>query len=96
MELLILKESTEKFHQLQKVYEVLIDEEKRKVYDETGQILSDETLSAFTDKNFDQLYTHFRALFKKINEDDIRDFEVPPSRAMLMGVEAVPRVRRRT
>lgn len=59
-----------KFQTLQKVYGVLGDEEKRKVYDETGRT-EDAELSGDSFKN---LYEYYRGLYRKVTEDDVDAF----------------------
>ncbi|PNW78621.1 hypothetical protein CHLRE_09g389550v5 [Chlamydomonas reinhardtii] len=58
-----------KFQLLQKVYAILGDEEKRKVYDDTGSTDDDDLAGA----GFDGLVDYFRAMFG-IKTDDIDDF----------------------
>jgi len=59
-----------KFQTLQKVYGVLGDEEKRKVYDETGRT-EDAELSGDSFKN---LYEYYRGLYRVVTEDDVDAF----------------------
>ena len=59
-----------KFQTLQKVYGVLGDPDKRKVYDETGST-DDAELSG---EQFNNLYEYYRAMYKKVTEEDIDDF----------------------
>ncbi|XWS56236.1 hypothetical protein CRYUN_Cryun09bG0068600 [Craigia yunnanensis] len=65
------EEAKEKFQQLQKVMSVLGDEEKRAVYDQTGCV-DDADLAGDVVEN---LKTFFRALYKKVTEADIEEFE---------------------
>ncbi|CAA2983090.1 Hypothetical predicted protein [Olea europaea subsp. europaea] len=65
------EEAKEKFQQLQKVISILGDEEKRAVYDQTGCI-DDADLAEDVIQN---LQTFFRAMYKKITEADIEEFE---------------------
>ncbi|KAG2437433.1 hypothetical protein HXX76_006085 [Chlamydomonas incerta] len=58
-----------KFQLLQKVYAILGDDEKRKVYDETGSTDDDDLAGA----GFDGLVDYFRAMFG-IKTEDIDDF----------------------
>ncbi|KAG2453065.1 hypothetical protein HYH02_002398 [Chlamydomonas schloesseri] len=58
-----------KFQLLQKVYAILGDEEKRKVYDDTGSTDDDDLAGA----GFDGLVDYFRAMFG-IKTEDIDDF----------------------
>ncbi|KAL0339618.1 UNVERIFIED_CONTAM: Chaperone protein dnaJ 6 [Sesamum radiatum] len=65
------EEAKEKFQQLQKVISILGDEEKRSVYDQTGCV-DDADLVGDVIQN---LQTFFRAMYKKISEADIEEFE---------------------
>lgn len=65
------EEAKEKFQQLQKVISILGDEEKRAVYDQTGCV-DDADLAGDVIQN---LQTFFRAMFKKVTEADIEEFE---------------------
>ncbi|GLI62491.1 hypothetical protein VaNZ11_005123 [Volvox africanus] len=58
-----------KFQLLQKVYAILGDEEKRKVYDQTGSTDDDELAGA----GFDSMMDYFRAMCT-IKTEDIEDF----------------------
>ncbi|KAF5747697.1 chaperone protein dnaJ 6 [Tripterygium wilfordii] len=65
------EEAKEKFQQLQKVISILGDEEKRAVYDQTGCI-DDADLA---DEVVNNLHEFFRAMYKKVTEADIEEFE---------------------
>ncbi|KAL8041510.1 hypothetical protein ABFX02_10G169600 [Erythranthe guttata] len=65
------EEAKEKFQQLQQVISILGDEEKRAVYDQTGCV-DDADLAGDVIQN---LRTFFRAMFKKVTEVDIEEFE---------------------
>ncbi|BAF08102.1 Os02g0195800 [Oryza sativa Japonica Group] len=65
------EEAKEKFQQLQKVISILGDEEKRALYDETG-IADDDALVG---EAADNLQEYFRAVYKKVTEADIEEFE---------------------
>ncbi|GER52491.1 chaperone protein dnaJ [Striga asiatica] len=65
------EEAKEKFQQLQKVISILGDEEKRAVYDQTGCV-DDADLAGDVIQN---LCTFFRAMYKKVTEADIEEFE---------------------
>ncbi|XP_057784704.1 chaperone protein dnaJ 6-like [Salvia miltiorrhiza] len=65
------EEAKEKFQQLQKVISILGDEEKRAVYDQTGCV-DDADLAGDVIQN---LQTFFRAMYKKVTESDIEEFE---------------------
>lgn len=62
----------ERFQQLQKVYAVLSDPEKRKVYDRTGSLDDAEELAG---EKFDQLYQYYRTMYREVTEEDVREFE---------------------
>ncbi|CAK9303967.1 unnamed protein product [Gordionus sp. m RMFG-2023] len=66
------QKATSKFQILSKIYSILSDTEKRKIYDETG-ILNDENISFSKDEDW---ISYWRQLFKKISLDDIKKFEV--------------------
>lgn len=66
------QEAKEKFQSLQKIFSVLSDPEKRKVYDQTGSLDDSDTLAG---EDFDNLYKYYRTVFKKVTEDDILAFE---------------------
>ncbi|KAM7269921.1 hypothetical protein ACFE04_029135 [Oxalis oulophora] len=61
----------EKFQQLQKVISILGDEEKRAVYDQTGSIDDAE----LADEVVENLKEFFKAMYKKVTEADIEEFE---------------------
>ena len=63
-------DAAKRFQTLQKVYGVLGDTDKRKVYDETGRI-DDAELSG--DK-FDSLYEYYRGVYRKVTEEDVDAF----------------------
>ncbi|WZY73879.1 hypothetical protein YC2023_006119 [Brassica napus] len=65
------QEAKEKFQQLQKVISILGDEEKRAVYDQTGSV-DDADLSGDV---VDNLRDFFKAMYKKVTEEDIEEFE---------------------
>ncbi|KAL5545564.1 hypothetical protein UlMin_005251 [Ulmus minor] len=65
------EEAKEKFQQLQKVIGILGDEEKRAVYDQTGCV-DDADLAGDVVQN---LREFFRAMYKKVTEADIEEFE---------------------
>ncbi|GMN54806.1 hypothetical protein TIFTF001_023934 [Ficus carica] len=65
------EEAKEKFQQLQKVIAILGDEEKRAVYDQTGCV-DDADLAGEVVQN---LREFFRAMYKKVTEADIEEFE---------------------
>eukprot|EP00892_Ulva_mutabilis_P004988 jgi/Ulvmu1/2861/UM146_0003.1 len=51
-------DAQDKFQQLQKVYNVLSDPDKRKIYDQTGSVGDAEDLNS---KDFDSLYEYFKS-----------------------------------
>lgn len=61
--------SKERFQELQKAYEILKNEESRKVYDETGIIDGEEG------KCFDDIIDYFKQFTKKISEEDIQEYK---------------------
>lgn len=63
------EEATKKFQILGKVYSILSDQEKRTVYDETGQIDEDDIQQ---DKDW---YAYWRLLFAKVSVKDIQEFQ---------------------
>ncbi|VVB13515.1 unnamed protein product [Arabis nemorensis] len=65
------EEAKEKFQQLQKVMSILGDEEKRAVYDQTGSV-DDADLAGDA---FENLRDFFKAMYKKVTEADIEEFE---------------------
>ncbi|KAJ8753358.1 hypothetical protein K2173_019757 [Erythroxylum novogranatense] len=65
------EEAKEKFQQLQKVISILGDEEKRALYDQTGCI-DDADLAG---EGFENLKDFFSAMYKKVTEADIEEFE---------------------
>ncbi|GMJ02320.1 hypothetical protein like AT3G12170 [Hibiscus trionum] len=65
------EEAKEKFQQLQKVISILGDDEKRAVYDQTGCV-DDADLAGDVVEN---LKTFFRAMYKKVTEADIEEFQ---------------------
>ncbi|TKY53307.1 Chaperone protein dnaJ 6 [Spatholobus suberectus] len=65
------EEAKAKFQQLQNVISILGDEEKRAVYDQTGCV-DDAELAGDVVQN---LREYFRAMYKKVTEADIEEFE---------------------
>lgn len=65
-------EAKERFQQLQKVYAVLSDPAKRKVYDRTGRIDDADELAG---EKFDQLYEYYRTMYREVTEEDVLEFE---------------------
>jgi len=63
--------ATKRFQMLGKVYAILSDSEKRKLYDESG-IIDEE---GATDDNFDWGVSYWRTLFKKVTPEDIENFK---------------------
>ncbi|OII73015.1 DnaJ domain-containing protein [Cryptosporidium ubiquitum] len=61
--------SKERFQELQKAYEILRNEESRKLYDETGIIEGEEN------KNFEDIIDYFKQFTKKISEKDIQEYK---------------------
>eukprot|EP01112_Ceratiomyxa_fruticulosa_P016854 TRINITY_DN5147_c0_g1_i1.p1 TRINITY_DN5147_c0_g1~~TRINITY_DN5147_c0_g1_i1.p1 ORF type:complete len:340 (+),score=113.41 TRINITY_DN5147_c0_g1_i1:263-1282(+) len=64
-------QATSRFQYLGKVYGILNDPEKRKIYDETGDA-SEEGLPLRGDINWD---LYWRALYQKVDMEDVKAFE---------------------
>jgi DnaJ family protein C protein 9 len=62
------QEAAEKFQNLHKAYSILMDDEKRKFYDDTGEI--DEG----TDFDINNTYRYYRHIYPTITKDDIDNF----------------------
>ncbi|KAK7285552.1 hypothetical protein RJT34_20327 [Clitoria ternatea] len=65
------EEAKERFQQLQKVISILGDEEKRALYDQIGSV-DDADLAGDVVQNLQEF---FRAMYKKVTEADIEEFE---------------------
>jgi DnaJ family protein C protein 9 len=61
-------EATRNFQKINEAYQILIDPEKRKIYDETGSIEDGDLAS------FGEAYRYYRSMYKKIEKEDIEDF----------------------
>lgn len=61
--------SKERFQELQKAYEVLRNEESRRLYDETGIIEGEE------DKGFEDVVNYFKQFTGKVSEKDIQEYK---------------------
>mmetsp|Transcript_70906 Transcript_70906/g.147766 ORF Transcript_70906/g.147766 Transcript_70906/m.147766 type:complete len:293 (-) Transcript_70906:586-1464(-) len=68
-------QAKENFQQLQKVKEVLLDEKKRRVYDETGVIPGEDGMGDLSGKSFDELYEYYRALYQAVTTKDLEEWE---------------------
>ncbi|XP_050433441.1 dnaJ homolog subfamily C member 9-like [Adelges cooleyi] len=66
-------EATEKFKIISQIHALLADTEKRKLYDDTGCI-GDDIDPNTTEDDF-PWDTYWRSIFRKITDDDIREFE---------------------
>jgi len=64
---------TLKFQTLNKVYKFLSDEEKRKVYDDGGDV--EDTDAALFAKDDMDFMSYWRNIFPKVTQKDINDFE---------------------
>ncbi|CAD5111439.1 DgyrCDS747 [Dimorphilus gyrociliatus] len=64
-------EATKRFQYLGKVYSILSDKEKRKIYDETGEIDGEDII---IDENRDW-ENYWRLIFKPLTKEDIIAFE---------------------
>jgi len=63
------QEAVAKFQSLQKVYTILGDPERRKIYDQTGE--TDEDLMG---EKFTEVYDYFRAMYKQVTSEDLDNF----------------------
>ena len=63
-------EATEKFKVLGRIHSILSDNDKRKIYDETGQF--DDESDEVAMRNWAD---YWRTLFKPITVNDIKDYE---------------------
>lgn len=64
-------DAQEKFQQLQRVYSILSDPDKRKVYDQTGSIGDAEELDS---SDFKSLYEFFKSQLEEITEDKLVEY----------------------
>jgi DnaJ family protein C protein 9 len=64
------KEAGEKFNQIHQAYEILMDDEKRRYYDDTGEI--DDKLEI----NVENTYNYFRDIYTKVTTEDIDSFSL--------------------
>ncbi|CAH8494558.1 unnamed protein product [Schistosoma turkestanicum] len=64
-------EATKRFQVLSRVYSYMEDDEKRKVYDETGVIDEDDEI---TSKSYDDWVEYWKLLFPKITSAQIDDY----------------------
>ena len=74
-----LEEAKIKFQQLQKIFQVLSDPDRRAQYDETGSLDDDDDSllgSKFAGKDFSELYAYYRSVFAKVTEEDIAACEL--------------------
>jgi len=62
------EEAAEKFNKIHQAYEILMDDEKRRYYDDTGEI--DDKL----DINVENTYNYFRDIYTKVTIDEIDSF----------------------
>ncbi|KAL4452266.1 hypothetical protein ABPG75_007928 [Micractinium tetrahymenae] len=63
--------AVEKFQTLQKVYGILSNPDKRKVYDQTGSVEDSEELAG---EKFNELYEYYRSMYAPVTEDDLDAF----------------------
>ena len=66
------KEAHEKFQQLSEAYKILIDENKRRIYDRTGETGGDGVTDI---QKFVDAYIYYREQYKEITVDDILEFK---------------------
>jgi len=64
--------ATQRFQEIGRAYEILSNEEKRKLYDQTGSTDAEDLL--FSNKTGKEWEEYWRALFQKISVDDINLF----------------------
>ncbi|CAF0850434.1 unnamed protein product [Brachionus calyciflorus] len=64
-------DAKEKFQVLGKIYSVLSDEEKKKIYDETGSVDGGDEFFGADIKDWEG---HWRKMFKKVTTDDVDKF----------------------
>ncbi|KAK9817417.1 hypothetical protein WJX74_007740 [Apatococcus lobatus] len=65
--------ASERFQSLQQVYSILADEEKRKIYDQTGSMESAEDLDA---DDLNDLYRFYKDKFRQVTEEDLNSFQI--------------------
>lgn len=65
------EKATARFQQIKKVYDVLSDPEKRKIYDQTGDMAEAEELGGGAYK---EAYDYYRSIYTEVNTDDIDKF----------------------
>lgn len=68
------EEATRNFQTLQRVFGVLGDESRRKLYDETGCV-DDAEGGAAGGKDFDDLYAYYREFYREVTDEDVEAFE---------------------
>lgn len=70
-------DATAKFQVLQRVYEVLSDEEQRRTYDSYGGFMHGDGAdsAAFEGMGFAELRTYFKGMYRKVDEAEIARFE---------------------
>ncbi|CAH8486272.1 unnamed protein product [Dicrocoelium dendriticum] len=64
-------EATARFQILSKIYSILSDTEKRKVYDETGVVDEDESIAS---KSYDDWVTYWQLIFPRVTTEKIDEF----------------------
>ena len=62
--------ATEKFRNLQMAYKILMDPEKRALYDETGEYDENDTEKI----EINETYEYFRTIYKRITTNDIENY----------------------
>ncbi|VVC28994.1 DnaJ domain,DnaJ domain, conserved site [Cinara cedri] len=67
-------EATEKFKVISRVHALLSDNDKRKLYDDTGCV-GDDIDPNSTEEDF-PWETYWRSIFRKITDDDIKEYEL--------------------
>ena len=64
--------ASEKFRNLNNAYKILMNDEKRKIYDETGEY--DENEDGIID--IDNTYNYYREIYPRLNIEDIDNFAI--------------------
>ena len=67
--------ATERFQQLQRCKDCLLDEKKRKIYDQTGEIPGEDGAADLSGKSFEELYEYYRAIYAAVTEQDVKEWE---------------------
>ena len=68
------EEAAERFRELQRVYHTLVDDEKRKLYDEAGIIFGDDDIGD-GELSASELFQKLNALRQPLTQEDIAQYE---------------------